>query len=256
MTSNGPAAARMSRSATIPGMADRMTAPRGDDDVPAELAPAGALAHPSRRRIAGELAGSPDGLTVADIARRVGLHHNAVRQHLATLAAAGVVASARDAPAGRGRPTARYWLIDDQAPRVAAHQELLRLLVGLVARSGIAEDEVEEHGREAGERIPIAPGREGLLASVAQLGFAPREVGAATDAAEGVLDLALDFCPFRDAVLAPGGEAICTLHRGLMEGLSARVAPGAEVTRFEPRDPRLAGCRVRVAGLRGTPQTD
>lgn len=224
--------------------------------MPAELAAARALGHPSRRRIAAELAGSPEGLTAGQIAHRVGLHHNAVRQHLATLAGAGVVASERDAPAGRGRPTIRYRLVDDQAPRVAAHQELLRLLVGLVARSGIKDDEVEEHGREAGAGIPIAPDRDGLMASVAQLGFAPREVGPATDASHGVLDVALDFCPFRDAVLAPGGEVICTLHHGLMAGLVARVSAAAELTRFDPKDPRTAGCRVRVEGLAGEPHPD
>ncbi|MFP5452283.1 MAG: helix-turn-helix domain-containing protein, partial [Thermoleophilia bacterium] len=56
----------------------------GGDERHPGLSPqeAGALAHPSRGRIAEALGKAPAGLTVADLADRIGLHHNAVRQHL------------------------------------------------------------------------------------------------------------------------------------------------------------------------------
>ena len=42
-------------------------------------------------------------------------------------------------------------------------------------------------------------------------GFAPREISSAADAEVGTLDMALEHCPFREAVLAPGGAAVCEL---------------------------------------------
>ncbi len=216
--------------------------------VPIGIGEARALGHPTRRRLADLLAASPDGLTVAELSEASGLHHNAVRDHLKTLAAAGVVASERDKPKGRGRPTERYVLIDDLAPRIAAHQELVRLLVGLLARSGLTEDEVEAFGRETGPALGGA-GRDGVLSSLAGLGFAPRETTRAEDVSRGELAVRLEHCPFREAVLAPGGEMICTLHRGLLQGMADRVSPGAEVTEFVPKDPRQAGCTARVVGL-------
>jgi predicted ArsR family transcriptional regulator len=194
-------------------------------------------------------------MSVAEIADRVGLHHNAVRQHLRTLAAAGVIASAPTAPKGRGRPSARYWLIDEEAPSLAGHQELLRLLVGLVSRADIGAEEVEAFGREAGETLASTDDREGVLAVMARLGFSPRERGPSEDADAGVLDLSLESCPFREAVLAPGGEAICTLHLGLLSGMARRVRGAARVTRFEPKDPNLAGCRARIEGLAASADT-
>ena len=62
---------------------------------------AGALAHPSRRSIAEALGSSTSGLTVAELAERVRLHPNAVRQHLDVLQRTGVVVSAPSAPTGR-----------------------------------------------------------------------------------------------------------------------------------------------------------
>jgi predicted ArsR family transcriptional regulator len=216
---------------------------------------AGALAHPSRERIAEALGRAPAGLTVAELADRVGLHHNAVRQHLRVLAQAGVIASAPSAPTGRrGRPSARYVLAAPHGVAAVGHRELVRLLLEIVRRTGVDAREIEAFGREQGhDSLDVDPeqGIEGLRATLAGLGFAPDEVSGAAQRRAGELDLRLRSCPFKDAVLAKGGELICALHRGLVDGTLSRVAPTARLAVFEPRDPVEAGCRVVVTGVDG-----
>lgn len=68
-------------------MATRGQGGAGASVLAAGLSPeeAGALAHPSRRRIAEALGSGEASLTVAALAQRVELHPNAVRQHLDVL---------------------------------------------------------------------------------------------------------------------------------------------------------------------------
>ena len=212
---------------------------------------AGALAHPSRRAIAEALAAAGDGMTVADLAAEVGLHPNAVRQHLTALQGAGIVVAAPAPPTGRrGRPSALYALAAPQAVASSGHRELVRLLLGLVRRIRADEDEIEAFGREQGRRLVArGDGRDALGASLARLGFAPEEVTPEGDRRAGTLDLRLRACPFGDAVRSEGGHLVCTLHRGLVRGALERIDPGAELAAFEPRDPIAAGCRVLATGL-------
>jgi predicted ArsR family transcriptional regulator len=220
---------------------------------PRELEAARLLSHPSRRRIAGELADAPQGLTVFELAERVGLHHNAVRQHLAQLASAGLVSSEKEPPRGRGRPRIRYRMLDSASQVAAGHRELVRLLVSLVRIAGFGPDDLEAFGREQGRNLAFddgeTTGAEAVLAAFARLGFAPRETSSASDRAAGVAAASLEHCPFRDAVLAPGGEAVCHLHRGLARGLLDVAAPGATLLDLEVRDPVAAGCRVVIGDL-------
>jgi predicted ArsR family transcriptional regulator/uncharacterized protein YjbJ (UPF0337 family) len=194
-------------------------------------------------------------MTVAELARRVDLHHNAVRQHLRVLAQAGVVASAPAPPTGRrGRPSVRYVLAAPHGVAAVGHRELVRLLLEIVRRTGVDPREIERFGHEQGrDMLGVDPGQgiDGLRATLAGLGFAPDEVTAAAQRRAGQVDLRLRSCPFKDAVLAKGGELICALHRGLVDGTLSRVAPHARLDVFEPRDPIEAGCRVVVAGLAG-----
>ena len=218
---------------------------------------AGALAHPSRRGIAEVLGAAGAGLTVAELAGRVDLHPNAVRQHLDVLQRAGVVVSAPSAPTGkRGRPSSRYALAAPHAVAAVGHRELVRLLLELVRRGRTSEDDVETFGCEHGHRlVGDGQGADALAASVAGLGFAPEEVTSEGDRRAGQMELRLRACPFKDAVLAEGGHLICALHRGLVRGALERIDDTAELAVFEPKDPITAGCRVLVTGLgpRGAP---
>lgn len=211
-----------------------------------DIATAEALVQSTRRRVAEALALSGGGLGVSELAERIDLHPNAVRRHLSILAEAGIVAVERDRPSGRGRPRLRYRLVDAHAPRVAAHQELVRILTAYLVRTGAGMDDVEEFGRRQGGFFATEEGATGILDAFTRLGFAPRETGSARDAGRGRLGMRLDHCPFRDAVSEPGGEIICRLHRGLAQGIASAAAPGSTVTGFEPRDPVRAGCRVQI----------
>ncbi len=216
---------------------------------PPAIAAAGALTHPSRRRIARLLSDSPTGLTVSELADAVGLHRNAVRQHLQALAEAGVAAAARDQPSGRGRPGLRYRIVNPEVTRIAAHQELVALLVRLLVRVDAGEPEVERFGREEGGAFTEAGGADALVEGFARLAFAPRETSSATDRLAGRLEVSLEHCPFREAVSAPGGELVCVLHRGIAQGMADTAWPGARVTAFSAEDPARAGCRVAFGGL-------
>jgi predicted ArsR family transcriptional regulator len=208
---------------------------------------AAALARPAAARIADVLAAAPGGMTAQEVATALGLHHTGVRSRLAGLERAGVVEARTDPPDGRGRPARRYVLTPDPAEREAAgHRALVRLLMAVVRESGFGAADVERFGERQG-RVFVLPagGPAEVTAAFERLGFAPREVepGPAPD-------LVLDRCPFADGVEAPGGHLICVLHRGLARGMAREAAPGVEVVGLDARDPRLAGCRLRMAVVR------
>lgn len=226
----------------------RAPAPPASGAPPPGVALAAVLAQPSRRRIADVLAQNPAGVGVDEVAKRVQLHPNAVRRHLRTLSAAGVVATERAEPRGSGRPRLRYRLIDMHAPQVAAHQELVRLLVVYIVHSGADARDVEAFGRKQGAFLAVGAGADAIPASFARLGFAPRETGSAEDRARGRLSIRLEHCPFRDAVTAPGGELVCRLHRGLAAGMVGAALPGGRLTAFRAEGPVQAGCQVVVDG--------
>ena len=214
---------------------------------------AGALAHPTRRGVAESLGAASGGLTLAQISTRMQVHPNAVRQHLEVPHRAGVVVASPAAPTGRrGRPSTLYALAAPHAVAAVGHRELVRLLLALVRRTSAGEDDVEAFGWEQGGRlVPEGPGPEALAAPFAALGFAPEEVTTEADRRAGRMDLRLRACPFKDAVLAEGGDLVCVLHRGLVRGMLERLDERAELAVFEPKDPVTAGCRVLVEGLRG-----
>ncbi len=219
---------------------------------------AGALAQPSRQGIAAALGAASGGLTVAELAQRVELHPNAVRQHLDVLQRAGVVVSAPSAPTGRrGRPSSVYSLATPHAVAAVGHRELVRLLLELVLRTRMGEDDIEAFGWERGGRLVSDDGRiDALVASFAGLGFAPEEVTNEGERRAGRMDLRLRACPFKEAVLAPGGHLVCALHRGLVRGALDRIDDTAELAVFEPKDPVTAGCRVLMTGLDAPEQPD
>ncbi len=212
-----------------------------------------ALAHPSRAGIAEALGGSPLGMTVSELADHMGLHPNAIRQHLSVLQQAGVVTSEASAATGRrGRPSRRYSLVTPHGVAAVGHRELVGLLLEIVRRSGASESVVEAFGMERGLRLvgnDVTGQTQALTGGLAGMGFAPEEVTSQADRQAGEMDLRLRACPFKEAVQAEGGHLICVLHRGLVRGVLERVNEEAELVAFDPEDPVTAGCRVLIEGL-------
>ncbi len=203
---------------------------------------AGAVAQPSRKRIVAALAVCPDGATAFELADIIGLHHNAIRSHLAILARSGVVWSERERNTGRpGRPRIRYRLADPrQVAEEGARRELIDLLLRLVERAHVSEVEVEAIGVEEGRLL--ANQGAGLVEVFRRMGFAPDDVTDAGGHERGEVDVRFRHCPFADAVSGANGAAVCALHRGVARGV---LAPGGgDLMEFVPGDPLQGQCRV------------
>src|SRR5690606_39529987 len=67
-----------------------------------------ALGDPTRHAIFRLIAGADHPVGIAEINEHLPLNHNAIRQHVAKLVAAGLVVESRARPTGRGRPRLVY----------------------------------------------------------------------------------------------------------------------------------------------------
>jgi predicted ArsR family transcriptional regulator len=204
-----------------------------------------ALGDPTRHAIFRAVADAAGPIDVATLTARFGLNHNAIRQHLAKLCVAGLVLEEVGASSGPGRPRLQY------LPALAAngdwglpspYEELSVMLVETI-RSGRSPREVgAEAGRRMADTLPdTADPVDRLEINAGRQGFEPRRVERRSS-----VDLVLERCPFQaTATAAP--EIICQFHRGLAEGIAEATAGTLEVVDLVARDPRRAGCRLKLA---------
>lgn len=200
-----------------------------------------ALGDPTRHRIFRYIVDADRAVDVAELTEHFGLNHNAVRQHLAKLTAADLLVSGTVPSKGRGRPRLCYRV----APAVEArwgvespYERLSTLLVEML-RSGEAAEEV---GRRAGVRSDpdaAADPIETLVEEMARHGFDPVVT---RDGDE--VEVTLRSCPFASAAVRDPGT-VCGIHLGIARGVADLVG-GMVVDELVPRDPRRAGCRLRV----------
>jgi predicted ArsR family transcriptional regulator len=198
-----------------------------------------ALADPSRASILAELA--DDGpLDTRELARRVGLHVNTVRAHLASLAEAGLVASETVPSTGRGRPRHVYRSLETDLPDAGRRYRLLaEILTALVARFGPeASGELEDIGAAWGRYLVESPppyasvtdaeavGR--LVALLDDVGFDPK-----LDPAEPGLRILMRPCPFLE-IAQRHPDVVCPIHLGLMRGALAELGATTTATALEP----------------------
>jgi predicted ArsR family transcriptional regulator len=205
-------------------------------DLPdAELARV--LAVPLRRRIFDLVAAADHPLAISELTAALGCNHNAVRQHLARLCAAGLVTETSEPRSAPGRPRLLY------APAVRPHPyaHLATLLARVVRDGGTPRTVGRREGRASGPSSTVADrdAVDVIEAEAAKLGFAPTRV----EHGERV-DIVLGVCPFAD-VAAGDPRTICSLHRGLVEGL-ADAAGGARVDGFVAHEPYEAGCEIHL----------
>ncbi|HVY96343.1 MAG TPA: helix-turn-helix domain-containing protein [Solirubrobacterales bacterium] len=212
-------------------------------DLPAPVE--GALAQPTRARIFAFLVERRAPADTQEIAARFGLHPNGIRLHLERLEEGGFVVRSRER-GGAGRPR-DIWTVSPQAhpggtpPR--AYADLANWLARAIPTTPSRLREVELAGREIGAELAPSPGTDavaGFRDALAALGFEPT-----LERDEGGFSCRLGNCPYSNAV-AQNQEIVCGLHRGITAGILAALAPGAELTRFEPVDPERAGCTVEV----------
>jgi len=203
-----------------------------------------ALGEPTRHRIFRAIVDADEALDVPTLTELVGLHHTAVRGHLAVLRDAGLVVEFPEHRTRPGRPRLLYRPHPelDGAWDAPDHYRWLALL--LAAASGPGRD-VRETGRDAArfEVVPDAPGPiDRFTAWAAGLGFDPVLDTASGD--EECADVVLRHCPVADAA-AQNADAVCTLHLGLGEGVAERIG-GLAVEGLAVRDPHRAGCRFAL----------
>ena len=192
------------------------------------------------------LRGNKSGLSVNELSKGLEITRNAVRQHLSSLEAAGLVATGTTRPSGGGRPQQLYVLTElgkEMSPR--RYSWLAQLVVASVRR----EEGVENMGKRMNEiganvaqqirsQYPHLTTHkekvEKLTEVMDQLGYNARN--ATVSAGEAVIEA--DNCVFH--TMAEQDLEICHLDRGLMETFTDSkveqhecMARGGDVCRFK-----------------------
>jgi predicted ArsR family transcriptional regulator len=160
---------------------------------------------------------------------------------------AGVVVRVRS-PQPRGRPRHEWSLSPDAAPRgrARAYGDLSRWLSRAIPARPSRLREVERAGREIGREVAPAAGEPvdvALRDALTALGFQPV---VERDGAGGI-SCRLRNCPYSDSV-RENQEVVCTLHRGITQGMLDVLEPRARLSAFVPHDPDTAGCEIEVQG--------
>jgi predicted ArsR family transcriptional regulator len=202
-----------------------------------------ALGDPTRHRIFRYLADAGSPVGVAELTEHMGLNHNAIRQHLAKLITAGLVAERTTAGGSRGRPRLIYEIDPSAESRwgVTGPYERLSHLLAEIIRTG---DTPVEVGRRSVHQQPADPSSPGdaiaaLALAMTREGFDPevRRRG-------NRVDILLHACPFESTAVADP-DIVCNLHLGIAQGLAAhndRVV----LDELVRKDPRRASCRLRL----------
>jgi len=203
-----------------------------------------ALGDPTRHEVFRYLADAGRPVDVAELTRHFGLNHNAIRQHLAKLVAAGLLVERTAPSTGRGRPRLQYSVDPSADSRwgVTGPYERLSLWLSEIVRTG---DTPVEVGRRAARRQrmrtqeaeaadPVAA----LSEQMARHGFDP----VVTHVGDNV-EVTLRECPFATTALADP-DTVCGLHLGIAHGVAESVG-GIVVDELVPRDPRHAHCQLR-----------
>jgi predicted ArsR family transcriptional regulator len=188
------------------------------------------LVKESRDRVLAELRGSPDGLDVRRLSRRLGLHPNTVRWHLGALVDAGAVKSEPGPHEGRGRPRIVYRLAPGTAAGTRDEYRLLAtILSGTLAAAADGSEAAEAAGRTWGRYLVARPSpleRPSDEQATARVADMLAEQGFAPETSDG--EIRMRRCPFHDLAEAHP-EIVCTVHKGLISGALEELGSTLEV---------------------------
>lgn len=200
-----------------------------------------ALGDPTRHGIFRYIADAGGPVGVAELTDRFGFNHNAIRQHLAKLVAAGLVSEGKARGAGRGRPRLLYTLdpaAEGKWGTEGPYERLSRLLVEVIGTGTTPEEAGRRSSAEASRRTGGANTVDALLDEMTRQGFDPELRERRTGP-----ELVLRHCPFGTAAAADP-DTVCAIHLGIARGLTE----GSMLTVDEliANDPRTANCRLRL----------
>ena len=215
-----------------------------------------ALADDTRFRLYRYLGLSGRPVSVRELSRRLSLHPNTVRPHLRRLEEAGLLTrEIRKATGAQtvGRPQTLYSAAEVPSGGGRDYRLLAEMLCGLLRdrrdlqRAATLAREwgrylIAQRGAKPGARLPEGRNLAMLQEAMAEAGFEPRFRRQGARAVE----VTLRSCPFRDLV-DEHRELVCSLHRGLLEGMVAGLKPPLAVKEFKPLAERGV-CRLHLAG--------
>jgi len=203
----------------------------------------------TQQKLLRQLLAAPQGATVETLCDALGVTHNAVRQHLTALIAAGFVERGSARPTG-GRPQSRYVLLPAGRELFPRNYGLIAtsVLERLYASSGKAAVQtlLVEIGRELGsaaaERINTADADETATALAEQLDALGYEAQAVQR--DGETQVEAYNCVFH--ALAKAHPDICRFDLAFME-----AATGRPVQHMECLLRGGHACRFRLGGTAG-----
>ncbi|MBI4260954.1 MAG: hypothetical protein HY658_10350, partial [Actinobacteria bacterium] len=185
---------------------------------------------------------------------------NTLRPHLRRLEEAGLVVREIRKGTSVGRPQTLYSAAEPAVEEGDEYRLLAEMLVGLV-RGRRGEERAHALAVEwgaylmaqggvpkPGVRLPARRNLALLQEGMARAGFEPRFRRTSGDRVE----IVLRSCPFRD-LTDEHRELVCTLHRGLLEGLLSGLKPPLSMAEFEPFAERSVCRLVAVSGRTAEP---
>ncbi|HZD80251.1 MAG TPA: helix-turn-helix domain-containing protein [Actinomycetota bacterium] len=208
-----------------------------------------ALADDTRFRLYRYLGLSGRPVSVRELATRLSLHPNTLRPHLRRLERAGLVVREARRGSSVGRPQTLYAAVDREMPEGRDYRLLAEILAGLV-RGQRSLDRAQELAREWGQylvaqggpkpgtRLPAGRNLALLQEAMARAGFDPRFHRRGRQGVE----ISLRGCPARD-LLDDHRDAVCAVHRGLLEGMLGGLKPPLRLGEFAPLVERST-CRL------------
>lgn len=202
-----------------------------------------ALGDPTRHRLFRYIADAPGPVSVSELTRYAGLNHNAIRQHLAVLKAAGLVIEEVERRGRPGRPRLLYRLHPEAAGEWGT-PGAYAWLAGLLSAAVRRKQSPRQAGRQEGHRRAAELAGHGnpvelLHEEMSRRGFRPARAGH-----DGRIEFVLGRCPFAE-VAAADPETICELHLGLAEGLTEGLGD-LTVERLVVKEAHRAGCRLKL----------
>jgi predicted ArsR family transcriptional regulator len=212
-----------------------------------------ALADDTRYRLYRYLGLSGRPVSVRELSRRLSLHPNTVRPHLRRLEEAGLVTREIRKGQAVGRPQTLFQAAELTIGQGRDYRLLAEMLCGLLRQkrdlqraTTLAREWgqylITRRGAKPGVRLPAGRNLAMLQEAMSEAGFEPRFRRQGSKAVE----VTLRSCPFRDLV-DEHRELVCTLHRGLIEGMLGGLKPPLALKEFKPFAERGV-CRLQATG--------